>query len=193
LRDAATDVARGWQSPGADRFHTDFMNFTEQIEPLARAYGAASDFGGVRLQTNADDMTGIGGHSDYFEDDTESLENVVRVVRGDIADLTIKHASFGDHVGEFAHDRYRNLTGENVTDPALDGIQDHLPVPKLVDGGIDAYQHLQNVAGGVVETGVRNAVDKTIELGDDVIETGDDIIDDVGDALEDLDPRGWFR
>jgi len=43
LRDAATDVARGWQSPGADRFHTDFMNFTEQVEPLARAYGAASE------------------------------------------------------------------------------------------------------------------------------------------------------
>jgi len=39
--------------------------------------------------------------------------------------------------GEFAHDRYRNLTGENVTDRALDGIQVHLPVPEVVDDGVD--------------------------------------------------------
>ncbi|MDZ4827595.1 MAG: hypothetical protein SGJ13_14195 [Actinomycetota bacterium] len=31
--------------------------------------------------------TPIGGHSDYFEPKTESLKNVVRVVRGDIDNL----------------------------------------------------------------------------------------------------------
>ena len=51
-------------------------------EPVAwlQAFGqdpSSPDFGGVRLQTNHGDSTSIGGHSDYFKDDTESLENVV--------------------------------------------------------------------------------------------------------------------
>jgi len=111
-------------------------------DPVAwlQAFGqdpTSPDFGGVRLQTNVGASTPIGGHSDYFIEETESLENVVRVVRGDLDDVAIKPASLGDHVGEFARDRWRSMTGENVADPALDGIRDHLPVPEPVDDGVD--------------------------------------------------------
>jgi len=91
-----------------------------------------------------------------------------------LRDSTVRIGGHGDYFAE------------NVSDPLWDGIQDHLPVPEAVDDVVDAGQRAQDVLGGAVETGARNTVDKTLEIGGDVIETGGDIVEDIGEGLGDL-------
>jgi pimeloyl-ACP methyl ester carboxylesterase len=56
-------------------------------------------FGGTRMRTNAEGRPPVSSHSNYFEPESEALENMARVVTGDYDDVDRQRPSFPEIAG----------------------------------------------------------------------------------------------
>ncbi len=89
------------------QLHVDQSHFfSEQAPGDAVAelgvFGAAPTsptFGGTRMRTNAPDHPEVAAHSEYFETDSEALENIVDVVTGQYSDITTHRTAFPEVAG----------------------------------------------------------------------------------------------
>jgi len=60
---------------------------------------SAPTFGGTRMATNAPDHPLVSEHSEYFEADSEALENIADVVTGHYEDVEVQRPGFPDVAG----------------------------------------------------------------------------------------------